>query len=136
MIIDAILSIGKTLWDVGVDVKGQQQQQRERSADYLNSVAQVLVDAADSLQKREVPHGKCEELFHHAQDFDAVMEGLLDDEQRHALAQRLQETWEIERAFAELEQLKFDQQADAQIILLRKAAGYFRAVSAKLLIGG
>jgi hypothetical protein len=134
MIIDEILSIAKSLWDVTLDLKEKKREKIERAASFLNGISQILTDAADSLSQRKVPHSKCEELKNHAEYFYEIMKDLIVEDQLMDLAYRLLNAWEIERAYYELEQLKFDEDADQEIIALRKAAGYFRAVSAKLLL--
>jgi hypothetical protein len=134
MIIEALLSIAKNIWDVAFDLKGQKREKIEHGAAFLNEISQILTDAADSLSKKEVPHGKCRELRAHAEDFKNVMKGFIRDEKLSDISRELLDAWEIERAFYELEKLKFDENADKEIISLRKAAGYFRAVSAKMLL--
>ncbi len=134
MIIDAILSIAKNIWDVRLDLKGQKREKIEHGAAFLNEISQILTDAADSLAKKEVPHGKCGELREHAEDFEKIMKGFLSDEKLIDISTGLLDAWEIERVFYELEKLEFDKNADKEIISLRKASGYFRAVSAKMLL--
>ena len=134
MIIDAILSIAKNVWDVTLDLKGKRREKIEQAAAFLNEISQILTDAADSLAEKKVPHGKCEELRDHAEDFEKVMKDFIVADKLNDLSKRLVEAWEIERAFYELEQLQFNENADEKIIALRKAGGYFRAVSAKMLL--
>jgi len=134
MIIDTIFSIGEKLWGVALDLKGQKYEKIERAADYLNTISQILTDTADMLSKKQVPHGQCEALKSCADDFADVMKDFIIEDKLNDLSERLKSSWEIERAYAELDQLQFERDADQKIIELRKAAGYFRAVSAKILL--
>ncbi len=68
------------------------------------------------------------------EDFEKVMKDFIVGDKLSDLSKKLVNAWEIERAFYELEQLRFDENADEKIIYLRKAAGYFRGVSAKMLL--
>jgi hypothetical protein len=134
MIIDLILSIAKNIWDVTLDLNGKKREKIEHAAAFLNQISQILTDAADSLAEKKVPHGKCEELRSHAEDFENVMRDFIVADKLKELSRRLVESWQIEKAYYELEQLQFDNNADEKIIALRKAGGYFRAVSAKMLL--
>lgn len=132
--IDIIVSIAKSIWEVALDIKGKNRDKIERGASFLNEISQILLDAADSLTEKKVPHGKCQELKEHAEEFKKIMEGFIDDSKLHELSDKLLNAWEIESAYYELEKLQFDDKADEKIIELRKAGGYFRAVSAKMLL--
>jgi len=128
-IIDTLLSVGKALFGLRGELAKARKERKETVADFMDTLAQTIDDTVASLRIQQFPGGKCAELFAHSQQLSAAIGDLIGIAKAEELAAQLQEIWEIERLFAEL-QSDAPPERERKLLVLDAAAGQFRATAA------
>lgn len=128
-IIDTILSVGQKLFGLRVELAKARQARKDSVAGFLASIAESIEQASAALKLGEYPHGKCQEIFVHAQHMEAAIGDLIGPVLARELAAQLAEVHEIERLHAELGSAD-EAGRLRKLSVLDQAAGQFRATAA------
>ncbi len=130
-IISTLLAFAKGVFGLKTSIDASNREQADRVADYIDTVAKTISDAATELRLGNIPHGKCGEMAGHAQLFEKTVSSVVDAGRAKELADQLQSVYDIERAYAELQNVL---NADKRIAELDEAAGLLRAFAASLRV--
>ena len=129
VIIETLLSVGKALFGLRGELAKARKDRKKDVADFIDTIARTIDDAAVSLRQNQYPGGKCAELFAHSQQMEAAIGDLIGEARARELAAQLQEIWEIERLFGELS-ADTPPERTRKLSVLDEAAGQFRATAA------
>lgn len=110
-----------------------QSERKDAIARYYRGIAKTLSDTAKALRQGSVPHGKCGEMLGYAHQLPAELGDVIGQEQANALSRKLLESYAVEHAGDNLEDLPHAER-DAKFSLLDEAAGYFRAAARSLQV--
>lgn len=102
--------------------------EREVLSNVLLQIGILLNTVADDLEKAVYPHGKCREMEHYAQQLKLVLQGKMSGEEIAELSKMLNESLQVERLLAELNNLS-EENKKGNLEMLRTAAGSFMAWS-------
>jgi len=123
-----ILTIARTLFSLKGDLAKARRDRRDRIADYFDGISKTVGEVADSLKRREVPHGKCAEMAAYADMLPATVGDELGAEKAETLAKQLKDAHEVELLFSEVG----GPDADNKIAQLEEASGWFRATATSI----
>ncbi len=129
VIIDTLLSVGKALFGLREELAKARKERKQDVATFIDALAGTIDATAASLRASDYPGGRCAELFAHAQQLDAAIGDLIGHARAAELAAQLQQIWEIERLFGEL-QADTPAERSRKLSVLDVAAGQFRATAA------
>lgn len=127
-IIGTLFSIGKELFSLRGDLSKARKERKEKVATYFALIAECIEDTSASLKQDIYPSGKCQELFDYSQQMETAVGDLVGPVKAKDLAARLEEVWEIERLFHELE--GSSSVRSQKLAVLDQAAGHFRSTAA------
>ncbi|MBN2429756.1 MAG: hypothetical protein JXK94_15585 [Deltaproteobacteria bacterium] len=119
----------KDLWDIAQSLIGlkksfadAEREQKDRIATYFEKIGSIIQEAADIFKTGEVPHGKCQQMFEHAQYFIDVVGDTIDKQKAEEFQKKLIESHEVELLASEI--LGQDE-SEEKIAELEKIAGSF-----------
>ncbi len=132
-IVQNIAYVAKTLFRFKNKLSEANRKERIEIADYLKDVSGVLQAVHDSLQQDIVPHGKCKELEHHAENMPNVISDKMVTNVQE-LANKLLAAHTVEHdLWIELN----DAQDKAQELQkIEEAAGLLRGMATSIRAGG
>jgi hypothetical protein len=128
-IIETLLSVGKALFGLRGELAKARKDRKKDVADFIDAIAQTIDDTAVALRSEQYPGGKCAELFAHSKQLEAAIGDLIGQLKAQELASQLQDIWEVERLFGELQSVTAAERA-SKLSVLDEAAGQFRATAA------
>lgn len=128
-IVDTLLGVGKALFGLRGELAKARKDRKETVAGFIGDIAETIDETAAALRRAEFPGGKCAELFAHSQQMETAIGDLIGPGKAGELAAQLQEIWEIERLFGELN-ADSPPERKRKLSVLDEAAGQFRATAA------
>lgn len=128
-IVETIFMVGEKLFGLRGELIKAEQMRKQQVAEYLAKIAQTIEEASSLLKQGQYPHGKCQELFVHAQNMEAAIGDLVGKVRALELADQLREVHNIERLHAEFSTLD-NPQRERSLAALDQAAGHLRATAA------
>ena len=128
-IIETLLSVGKTLFGLRGELAKARKDRKKDVADFIDAIAKTIDDTIGALRSNQYPGGKCAELFAHSKQMEAAIGDLIGQLKAQELAAQLQEIWEIEQLFGELQSVTPPERS-RKLSVLDDAAGQFRATAA------
>lgn len=73
-IADAILSVAASIFKYNNEAKRVKADRRDRIAEYFLEISETLEEAANTVERGDYPHGKCESLRIYAQELPDIIE--------------------------------------------------------------
>lgn len=128
VIIETLLSVGKALFGLRSELAKGRKDRKKDVADFIDAIAKTIEDTAAALRSNQYPGGKCAELFAHSKQMEAAIGDLIGPLKAQELAAQLQEIWEVERLFGEL-QSDTPPDRSRKLSVLDEAVGQFRAAA-------
>lgn len=128
-IIETILSVAEALFGLRGNLAKAKQERKEAVAGFLGEIAQLIEETSALLAQGTYPHGKCQELLMHAQHMEQAIGDLIGTLEAKNLGSQLEEVYEIERLYGEI-QAENEEQRKRKLSVLDQAAGIFRATAA------
>ncbi len=122
-------SIGKEVFSMTDKIKGIKKEQRDRLADLLEHIGQVLSDTYKKLDAGQYPAGNCEQLEVFSEELKTKLEPVEGAQKAELLANKLKQVHEVEKLYGMLSNGQIQKE---ELLQLDEAAGYFIA-TAKLL---
>jgi hypothetical protein len=120
--IDILIKIGSLVVDIFKNYREDDEEKKERVAELLDKISNLLEDLHVDLMVGEYPHGKCAEMELLAAHLKDVLKDHLEEEYLEMLVKNLNSAIEIEKLYAYRD--------DPEILNdIKRASGYFRAAS-------
>lgn len=126
-VVGDVLSVARTFFGLKEQFIKSQRDQRDRIADYLDTLSTTVSEAATELRLGTIPHGKCAEMGTHAELLSEVIGDTIDANRLNDLSTALKAATDVERIYYELEGTA---NSDSEIAKLDEAVGLMRALVA------
>ena len=128
-IVKILLEVGKAILDVKGDLSQSQGTRKKDVSEFLSNIAASIEELSGSLKQDIYPSGSCEEIYQHSQNIVPAIGDLIGDDKATELSIKLQEIYEVEMLYGELQNSSVQEKSE-RLSLLDSAAGYFRATAA------
>ena len=125
--ITALLSIVNTALDLKPKLKDNIK--REDLASWLLDVAVLLQSIPNDFRNGRYPYAKCSQLHYFLSNIKEILEHYTSEENINLLTHTIENAYQIERLFGELQLLDNDTQREFNLIKLEEASGTFLAAS-------
>lgn len=123
-IADTILSVAASIFKYKDEAKRVKADRRDRIAEYFLEISETLEEAANTIERGDYPHGKCESLRIYAQELPEIIKDFVPVPKAREYGDKLMDAWHLEhiadRASAE--------ERNQIVNELRGASGIFRAL--------
>jgi hypothetical protein len=127
VIIETIRKVAETIFGMKSNLDKAHRDQKDRVAEYLSKIAQIIEDTSALLNQGTYPHGKCAELHFAADNMTSSIGDVLGKEVEQCQTE-LKKVTDIEEIYKDP---NFNPQSrDHNLSELDRAAGLFRAVAA------
>lgn len=103
-------------------------------AQFLHNVGFLLKEVSSDLENNIYPHDKCAIMFEYLQNIKQALKNKLTIEQLEKLQYNLEESYRVEKLFAELQMLSAQEKLH-NINILKSAAGSFIGIAELLRLG-
>jgi hypothetical protein len=126
------VDVAKSIYYAAPRMRSQGPERRAKIAAYLRAIATTINAAVAELSAGNVPHGKCGEMFAHAQMLDAEIGDLIGADRAQALTDQLMRAYDIERMLMEVNDPRMRAERLGKMAF---AAGYYNAGAAAVEAG-
>ena len=128
-ILKSLVDLGDKLLSIVPDFLAAKRQQRDRLADYCESISKCLSRAYVDLDRGQIPHGCCSEMDHYMRDLRNVLGKILSPEDYDELHGVLSVAYQVEHLDREL---KESDRPGSKYAELAIASGKFAAIANKI----
>lgn len=126
-----IVDIGISLFNVTKSLTGKEK--RENVGHWMKDLGILVEEIARQLEQGQYPHSSCAKMSYMVDHFKDVMSDHLDDKELNDLHEMLHQAKNIERLYAEVNQLP-ERDRIEKIIALKEIGGTLQAAGEMLIL--
>jgi hypothetical protein len=121
MIID-LLDIAQGLLGFKDSFAKAKRDRKDRIAEYFLKLGNIIQETADVIKEGNIPHGKCQQILDHAQNFSNVVGDTIEKDKAEAFQNKLIDSHKVELIASEILGINGSSE---DIIELEKISGSF-----------
>jgi len=125
-IVENILKVAKSLFDLAGDIGKESQQKKEKIATLLEQISDCLAATSAAVRQGGIPHGECGKLITYADELPRLLTGHVDAAKAQALGDLLRSSYAVERLAGALASMS---DREPHLAKLDEASGKFRAMA-------